>query len=258
MAIDTPTVHEQLIRLCQDELEAGRWPAGQQFPSERELAARHGVSRATANKVLSKLASEGWLEMRKGIGCFVAERPTLFTSLRRIESFTVFAAEQGYQPSTRVVDLEPRHRASEAVRAALGVSPGAKVIFLKRLRLIDNDPVILEERWLPAGLYPRLGRRELEGSFYQLCRERYGLVVQREEAEVRAAIAPAWPDVSWTAPALRLEGVGFDADGQPLWYQVLHYRGDRFTLSNVVDSAAALPRIALNLGPGRRAAASPL
>lgn len=251
MAIETRTVHEQLIQLCQEELEAGRWQAGQQFPSERDLAARHGVSRATANKVLSKLASEGWLEMRKGIGCFVAERPTLFTSLRRIESFTVFATEQGYHPSTRLVELESRHPASEGVCAALRIPPGGRVIYMKRLRLIDNEPVILEERWLPAALYPRLGRRELEGSFYQLCRDRYGLIVQREEAEVRAAIAPAWPGVSWAAPALRLEGIGFDGSGEPIWYQVLHYRGDRFTLSNVVDRAAALPRLALNLDANR-------
>ncbi len=247
MASETRPIHEQLIRLCQEELGAGRWQPGQQFPSERELSARHGVSRATANKVLSKLASEGWLEMRKGIGCFVAERPTLFTSLRRIESFTVFATEQGYRPTTRLVELESRHAASDIVSAALGLPPGGRVISMKRLRLIDNEPVILEERWLPAALYPRLARRELEGSFYQLCRERYGLIVQREEAEVRAAIAPPWPGVSWAAPALRLEGVGFDGGGQPLWYQVLHYRGDRFTLSNVVDSAAAVPRLALNL-----------
>jgi len=150
-----------------------------------------------------------------------------------------------------VVELDSRHKASEAVCAALGVSHGSRVIFLKRLRLIDGDPVILEERWLPAALYPRLDRRDLEGSFYQLCRERYGLIVQREEAEVRAAIAPVWPGVSWTAPALRLEGVGFDAEGMPLWYQVLHYRGDRFTLSNVVDSAAAVPRLALNFDSSR-------
>lgn len=246
MSIETRSVHEQLIKLCQEGLAAGRWRAGQQFPSERELAAQHGISRATANKVLAKLASEGWLEMRKGIGCFVAERPTLFTSLRRIESFTDFASEQGYRPSTRLVEFQPRHDAPEAIRAALQVKPAGRVIFMRRLRLIDGEPVILEDRWLPAALYPRLGARGLEGSFYQLCRERYGLTVQREEAEVRAALAPAWPGVNWSGPALRLEGLGFDGGRRALWYQILHYHGGRFTLSNVVDSAAGIPRLALN------------
>ena len=244
--IETRSVHEQLIRLCQDKLAAGLWSPGGQFPSERELASAHGISRATANKVLAKLVSEGWLEMRKGIGCFVADRPTLFSSLRRIESFTDFATEQGHCPSTKVVEFEPRHHAAEAVRAALRMPTSERVIFMRRLRLLDGDPVILEERWLPARLYPRLNAGSLAGSFYHLCRERYGLVVQREEAELRAVAAPTWPDVRWVEPALRLEGTGFDAEARPLWYQVLHYHGGRFALSNVVDSAAGVPRLALN------------
>lgn len=244
--IETKSVHEQLISLCQQELSGGDWQAGQQFPSERALAARHGVSRATANKVLAKLVSEGWLEMRKGLGCFVAERPTLFTSLRRIESFTDFAAEQGYQPSTKVLEFEPRHEAAERIREQLQLGDADRVIFVRRLRLIDRKPVILEERWLPAKLYPRVTAKRLEGSFYQLCREKYALSVQREEAEVRAAIAPAWPGVNWSAPALRLKGVGYDERHRPLWSQVLHYHGECFALSNVVDSAAAMPRLALN------------
>lgn len=244
--IETRSVHEQLIRLCQEELAAGRWSPGGQFPSERELAAAHGISRATANKVLAKLVSEGWLEMRKGIGCFVADRPTLFSSLRRIESFTDFATEQGRRPSTKVVEFDARHHTAETVRAALRIPGTERVIFMRRLRLLDGQPVILEERWLPACLYPRLNAGSLAGSFYQLCRERYGLIIQREEAELRAVAAPVWPDVRWVEPALRLEGTGFDAEARPLWHQVLHYHGGRFTLRNVVDSAAGVPRLALN------------
>jgi len=244
--IETRNVHQQLIELCQQDLAAGRWRAGEQFPSERELASRHGISRATANKVLAKLVSEGWLEMRKGIGCFVAERPSLFTSLRRIESFTEFAKAQGHRPSTQLVELQSGTIAPEPVRAALAAGDSLRVIFMRRLRLIDDEVVIMEERWLPAALYPRLSAKNLEGSFYQLCRERYGLSVQREEAEVRAAVAPDWPGVRWAGPALRLEGIGFDAGRRPLWYQVLHYHGGRFILNNVVDNAAAVPRLELN------------
>ncbi|PTY01711.1 hypothetical protein DB346_11835 [Verrucomicrobia bacterium LW23] len=248
MPIETRSVHLQLIQLCQQELGAGKWRAGDRFPSERELAARHGISRVTANKVIAKLVSEGWLELRKGIGCFVAERPTLFASLRRVESFTDFAREQGYEPSTQVLEFQRAHAAQERIRSALRVAPGDAVMFMRRLRLADGEPVILEDRWLPAALYPGLTEAKAQGSFYQLCRERFGLTVQREEAEIRAAIAPAWPGVNWPAPALRLEGLGFDAAGRPLWYQVLHYHGGRFTLSNAVDSAAAVPRLALRLG----------
>lgn len=250
--IETRTVHEQLIELCQNDLAAGRWQSGEQFPSERDLAATHSVSRATANKVLAKLVSEGWLEMRKGIGCFVSDRPTLFASLRQIESFTNLTTEQGFCPSTQVIEFQSDATAPDAVHAALQNTKKDRVIFMRRLRLIDDAPVILEERWLPAYRYPRLTAARLKGSFYKLCHDAYGLTVQREEAEISAALAPELPELHWDAPALRIEGVGFDSENHPLWYQVLHYHGARFSLNNTVDNAAAFPRISLNFNANNK------
>jgi DNA-binding GntR family transcriptional regulator len=245
--IETRSVHEQLIAVCQEELAAGQWKAGDQFPSERELAAKHKISRATANKVLAKLVSEGWLVMKKGLGCFVSERPTLFTSLRRIESFTDFAQGQGFRPSTKVLVYQPGKKVPVAVKEALRLKAGEKCIFVKRLRLVDGEPVILEERWLPAALYPGLSVSHMRGSFYLLCREHYGLSVQGEDVEIRATMAPPWPGVSWTEPALRLEGAGFDIHSRPLWYQVLHYHGGRFALHNHTQTAVAIPKLQLRL-----------
>ena len=42
-----------------------------QFLTEREVAEKFQVSRATANKSLASLVSEGFLEFRKGVGTFV-------------------------------------------------------------------------------------------------------------------------------------------------------------------------------------------
>ncbi len=244
--IETRTVHEQLIRLCLDRLTAGAWRAGERFPSERELAVEHGVSRATANKVLAKLASEGWLEMRRGIGCFVGERPTLFASLRRIESFSEFTRAQGHTPSTRVVAFDSQCKAPDHVRQALSVDPKGTLTFVRRIRLMDGIPVIHEERWLPAALYPRLKPKLMEGSFYQLCRDHYALNVQREEAQIRAVLPPSSDGIAWDSPSLRIEGTGWDVRARVLWYQILHYDGARFALGNVVENEAAVPSMQLN------------
>ncbi len=247
--IETRAVYEQLIQRCQRDLARGRWAAGERFPSERELCSEYGLSRATANKVLAKLVSEGWLEMRRGIGCFVTERPTLFASLRRIESFTEFTRNQGYEPRTKVLDFQTSAKVSGHVRQRLALSKDDDVIFISRLRWMSNIPVIHEERWLPARLYPRLQARHLEGSFYQLCQERYGLSVEKEEAEIRAVLAKGHPQIPWKCPSLRLDGTGYDASGRALWHQVLHYHGEHFALQNTTDSAASVPRFDIKLTP---------
>ena len=244
--IETRSVHEQLLELCQGELAAGRWGVGERFPSERELSQAHGISRATANKVLAKLASEGWLELRKGLGMYVSERPTLFTSLQRAESFTDFAGEQGYEPGTEVIRFE-RGAAAPPAGLAQETAQVERWIYLERLRTADGERVIFERRWLPAERYPRLVAGMLAGSFYEVCRTRYGLVVERQEATIRAVMPPADPELGWECPALCLKGCGFDADGGLLWAQELYYKGDRFTLFNDLESSAATPKLGLRL-----------
>jgi GntR family transcriptional regulator len=249
--IETRTVHEQLLAVCQQELAAGRWRPGERFPSERELGQTHGISRATANKVLAKLASEGWLELRKGLGAFVADRPTLLASLQKLESFTEFARNQGYCPTTEVLRFEPTDSVPESiVPSTVAPSKGSAWLYLERLRRADGDPVILERRWLPAGFYPGLKADALTGSFYELCQTRYGLRVERQDTAIQAVAAPKNAGAAalhWKDPALRVRGAGYDSRSHLIWAQELFYRGDRFTLIHEVASVTALPEFSFRL-----------
>src|SRR5215471_3922862 len=80
-------------------------PVGSKFLTERQICERFGVSRATANKALSNLVSEGLLEFRKGVGTFVRGR-TLDYNLRALVSFTDKALAAGKQPGTEVLQFD--------------------------------------------------------------------------------------------------------------------------------------------------------
>ena len=102
-AADAPIVREpiyqQLCRILRDLARSGEFTAGEKFLTEREIASRFNVSRATANKALSSLVSEGALEFRKGMGTYV--RPGLIGyDLRALVSFTKKAKAAGKKPST--------------------------------------------------------------------------------------------------------------------------------------------------------------
>ena len=85
---------------------SGDFTAGDRFPSERDLAERYEVSRATANKVISALVAEGLLELQKGIGTRIRKQKPLFASLDGMESFTRQARAQGLNPETQVLKFE--------------------------------------------------------------------------------------------------------------------------------------------------------
>ena len=92
-------MYQQLNSHLRVLVTSGECPVGGKFLTERQICARYGVSRATANKALSNLVSEGLLEFRKGIGTFVQGRAIDY-NLRALVSFTDKAISAGKQPST--------------------------------------------------------------------------------------------------------------------------------------------------------------
>ena len=79
--IRTP-IYQQLNEMLRGLIRATEFKAGDQFLTERQVSDRFGVSRATANKALSNLVSEGLLEFQKGVGTFVRGRGAGLRSAR--------------------------------------------------------------------------------------------------------------------------------------------------------------------------------
>jgi DNA-binding FadR family transcriptional regulator len=66
--------YEQVAARIAADVAAGRLVPGERLPSERDLARRLGVGRASVREALAALQNEGVLETRPGSGSFVAER----------------------------------------------------------------------------------------------------------------------------------------------------------------------------------------
>lgn len=63
----------QLYRQVRAAILAGRLPAGQPLPPTRELAGDLGIARNTVSMAYDRLAAEGFLTARPGVGTFVAD-----------------------------------------------------------------------------------------------------------------------------------------------------------------------------------------
>ncbi|WP_053204827.1 PLP-dependent aminotransferase family protein [Jiangella muralis] len=63
----------QLYRQVRAAILAGRLPAGQPLPPSRELAGDLGIARNTVSMAYDRLAAEGFLTARPGVGTFVAD-----------------------------------------------------------------------------------------------------------------------------------------------------------------------------------------
>jgi len=73
----TPRAYEAIAHELRVLIRGGHFAPGDRLPSERQLAARFGVSRPTVREALGALESRGLVVTRQGSGTFVADREAL-------------------------------------------------------------------------------------------------------------------------------------------------------------------------------------
>ncbi|RKP49083.1 GntR family transcriptional regulator [Trinickia fusca] len=123
-----------------------RWRPGEAIPTEQELARIYGVAIGTVRKAVDQLVADGLLERFQGRGTFV-RRASFDASLFRFFRFQSRRGERRI-PASRILVREVIP-APTAVAERLQIEPGAQVIRMSRLRLIDDTPMLAEEIWLP-------------------------------------------------------------------------------------------------------------
>ncbi len=77
------SVHEQVVFAVKKAMVSGRLRAGDEFPSVRVLSRELRINPNTAHKVVATLTAEGLLEVRPGIGTFIAARQASSAADRR-------------------------------------------------------------------------------------------------------------------------------------------------------------------------------
>lgn len=216
---------------------------GDRFLTERDIAERFQVSRATANKALAALVGEGLIEFRKGLGTFV--RPsTLAYDLRHLMSYTAQAVAAGRTPETRVLAFAVVE-ADALQAAALGVAPGAPLWRMERLRLLDAVPTILETRHVVQSHCPALAAADCAGSLYDHWTG-LGLRLAGAVQTLSAAVCdPADAALLQRPPGSALlvaEAVGRLVGGAGLWLERTRYAAEHWRFTIHLGGPADAPR----------------
>ena len=205
---------------------------GQAIPSERRLSSELGISRLTVRAALDDLVRDGYLERRHGSGTFVSE-PKIAQQLT-LTSFSEDMRRRGMVAGSRTIELREIH-AGAAVGRALKISPDARVMLIRRLRLADGEPMALETLHVPAAVVPGLTREVLENSsFYDLLEREYGVVIANGTQTIEPTVTNEEESdllgVPLHSPAFLFERTSRSDDGETVEFVRSLYRGDRYRL----------------------------
>jgi GntR family transcriptional regulator len=124
---------------------------------------------------------------------------------------------------------------------ALGLSPSAKVVHVRRVRTADNVPMCLEDSYLPHELVPGLEDGIQGESLYESLTRRYGLRPERadqtivatvlDEPSAKALLVPAF------SPAFHVTRTAYDTRGRAIEFAESLYRADRYSYTLSITRA---------------------
>ncbi|KAB7673196.1 GntR family transcriptional regulator [Bacillus sp. B1-b2] len=180
MTIHSP-LYKQIAERIKKEIIIGKLKKDDAIPPEIKLSEMYDVSRVTIRQAIGQLVSEDFLYKIRGSGTYV-KGEKIEQDIFRLQSFTEEMRQLGKIPSNEILDFHMQE-ADEVVQEKLQLDDEEKVFFIRRLRYADDEPLILEETYMPVSLFPDLSIEVMRHSKYAYV-ENKGYIIKERQGEV--------------------------------------------------------------------------
>jgi DNA-binding GntR family transcriptional regulator len=227
----TVPLYIQIAEGLMGKIESGELAPGDQLPPERDLAEQLGVNRMTLRRALRVLEAQGLIDRRHGVGTYITT-PKIDRQMDVVFRFTRGMQNRGYTPGALLISIEMIAMDAAAARQ-LAVPLTSLAYRIRRLRLINQEPVLLENYTIPQTRFPDLDRFDLQArSIYEIMENEYGIAIVRAHQSFEPVIATAFDaellKVRPGAPLMLERRLSYDKDELPVESGQDRYRGDRF------------------------------
>jgi GntR family transcriptional regulator len=230
-------LYYQLKRQIHELIEQAVLKEGDILPPENELCEFFNVSRPTIRQAFNELVAEGFLNRHKGRGTYVSKPKVEERFFSKLETFNKEMLSKGFTPKTIVLDLKKLVALPEA-NEKLELPLDTPLIYLSRLRLADDVPLVFVETYLPYEQYENLMRVDFAiHSLYDSLESIYRVRVNRVRREIEAVNAPQKEakllQIDKNKAISLVKTIAYSEDSpKPVEFSIARYRGDmnKFTL----------------------------
>lgn len=207
----------------------GKYTDGQKLPPLPDLAIQFKVGISTMREAIQNLETLGLMEVLHGRGIYVHSTKMHWPD--HFGSFSENTQRWGKVPGSRLIEARTEP-ANQVVAAQLGLSLGALVHYMKRLRTANDEPIAIEAVYLPVERFPDLLDRYHDPmSLYQLLQVEYdarpvtamltieAMPIKEEESTLL--------DTLIGFPALLTTTISYDRNSLPVEYGTSLFRADK-------------------------------
>lgn len=189
-------LHIKIKELLARELAAGHWRTGERLPPEASLAASLGCAVGTLRKSLAELEAQGTIERRQGSGTYVKQAPS---GKRVYDFFRLALLVGGGLPTAVVLAFDTLTHPADV--PTFGTHPSPTCYRVRRLRLLNNAPIALEEIYFDTRHNAALTINDLGEALYLFYQTQLGFWIANAQDSVSISTVPSWTNPLFALPA---------------------------------------------------------
>ncbi len=146
-------IHEQISEALRSRIRSGELPVGSRLPPESTLMEEFGVARGTVRRALRTLNEQGIVQTLQGKGTYIRSgrpEPSIAQTLVGL-SESLSYSEKSLTTTVLTQEVVP---VSAYPEFPTSVDPAEKLLYLDRIRYLDNVPVARLRNWVRLQLAP--------------------------------------------------------------------------------------------------------
>ncbi|MPQ43740.1 GntR family transcriptional regulator [Clostridium tarantellae] len=223
-------LYHQLEKILINLINNDHLKENDKLPSERELCETYNVSRTTARQAVAELEKKGYIYKVHGKGTFVS--PKVYKQqLLKFYSFTEEMKKLNKVPSSKILSFNLID-ADEIIASKLKLNENLKVYKITRLRLAENEPMMVEITYLPETRFKNLSVSLLKKEpMYDIFREKYNVNITKAIESFKPILIDKVEaiqlEVKQGTAAMNIERITFE-NLEVIEYTTSIARGDKF------------------------------
>lgn len=221
-----------VVRVIYSRIKDGTYQAGKALPKQEVLAKELGVSRLTVKKALDGLERKGLVFKQSGLGTFVQDNIPIRSSIDSPATlFTGLANLMGADSVKSKIIAFSVGFPSKEIQKNLCLKKNEPVYNIFRLRIVNDQPFIIERTYMPVNLVPDLNEDVLHASIYNYLHQQLKLKFGHAYRKIRASKSDQYDEKYLLAkkddPILELEQIVWLTNGKPIEYSTSRNRYDQ-------------------------------
>ncbi len=229
----------QLHALLKKQILSGEYTEGSLLPSENQLSRQYQITRSMVRQALQELEKEGLIRKQQGKGSIV-DRKDQKLGLLSFRGFSEVLGESDHKASSRILQKPRRKDWSNRFFFDLSEEEkGQGCIYIRRLREVNGEPVMLEHTYFPDVLQDFLVKAWVGSSLFKTLQAYYQISMHSVEQYIRAIMADqemaGLLEVSEGTPLLKINRKYASSRPGFFIYSTLYCNTEQYAISSYME-----------------------